>query len=777
MLKNILQGKENFANAEAVFSSSVFFAQQFVKLWNCYRVENFYYTDDAINLRSTTVHAQLSRNRRDEQTMNAILNEEIRKYRSILESIEEAYFVIDMPGKLSFCNDGLCDLLGYTRSELDCMTIQDFTTAGTLYGLSEIYRESKDKGKSVTISDYEIIHKDGSFRTLEITGSYIRDTSGKYHGFHGVAKDRTKQWGLRRALGESEEKYRHLVEDINEVVYQTDNYGVVTYVSPSVGFPGGYTQDEIIGHPFTDFVYEEDLSGRMDRFQEILHGVEGATIYRVRTKNGEPKWVRTAARPIHENGYAVGLRGVLTDVTDIVEAKEKLRQSEHRYRSILEDIKEGYFEVDLAGNLLFFNDSICRGLGYTRDELKGINSRKIIAPESAKKILTTFNAMYRTGNSVGLVDYEFIKRNGLRGTGELSASLITSNNGEPIGFRGVVRDVTNRRLTERTWKQSDFIVNASRDWMTLINRNYEYMAVNDAFCHAHGKSKEEIIGKTVAEIWGEKVFYQSFKKNIDRCLTGEEINYTTNLDKEPFEFRHFEGTYYPFYNEKGFIDQVVLVSHDMTKIIQAENSMKESLVKLQVTLGKTIDCLISAFEMRDPYTAGHQRRVAELARAIAEGMGFAEDAIEGIYLASTVHDIGKIHLPVEILSKPTPLTDVEFGIIKTHSLVGFEILKKADFPWPIETIVLQHHERLNGQGYPQGLRKDEIVIEAQIIAVADVVEAMSSHRPYRPALNIDIAIEEIVANRGTLYNADAVDICIDLIKNKNFKFGTLHKRR
>jgi PAS domain S-box-containing protein/putative nucleotidyltransferase with HDIG domain len=707
---------------------------------------------------------------------NAFLNENIIKYKSILESIEEAYFVIDLPGKLRFFNDGFSDLMGYTRSELNSMTIQDFTTAETLYRISEIYREAKKTRKEVTISDYEIIQKDGSFRILEINGSFISDKSERFQGFHGVAKDQTEQWGLRRALEESEEKYRHLVENINEVVYQTDNYGVITYASPAVEWTGGYTQAEVIGRPFTDFVYEEDMNGRMDNFQEVLHGVKSASVYRYRTKDGEPRWVRTAARPIYENGYTVGIRGVLTDITDIVEAEEKLRESESKYRSILEDIEEGYFEVDLAGNFLFFNDSICKMFGYTRDELMGISNREITTPESAKKTFQTFNEIYRTGNPTGLIDFEFIKKNGESVIAELSASLMTNDKGIPIGFRGVIRDVTGRRHIESEWKQSNFIVNASKDWMTLINSNYEYMAVNDAFCRAHGKTRDKIVGSTVAQIWGKETFDQLFKNSIDRCFAGEEIHYETSFDKDQFKAQHFEVNCYPFHNKRGLIDNAVVVTHDITKIIQAESSMKESLSRLQGALEKTVDCLISAFEMRDPYTAGHQRRVAELALAIAQEMDLNEDAIHGIYLASIVHDIGKIHMPIEILSKPTPLTDTEFSIIKMHSHVGSEILKKADFSWPIDKIVLQHHERLNGRGYPDGLIKDEIIFEAQIIAVADVVEAMSSHRPYRPALSIDIAIDEIIANKGILYNENVVDVCVDLFRNKEFEFGKLSKQ-
>jgi len=700
---------------------------------------------------------------------NPFLKETIIKYNSILESIEEAYFVIDLYGRLHFFNDECCNLLGYARSELNNMTIQDFTTAGTLYKISEIYRETKESGKVVTMSDYEIIHKDENLRTLEVTGLLIKDKSGTHQGFHGVAKDGTKQWGLRMALEESEGKYRDLVENINEVIYQTDNHGVVTYVSPSVESAGGYTQAEIIGHPFTDFVYEEDLNGRMDQFQKILQGAKNVTIYRMKTKDEGSKWVRTGARPIYENGYAVGIRGVLTDITDTIEMQEKLCQSEYKYSSILEDIEEGYFEVDLKGNLLFFNDSICKILGYTRDELTGINHREIITPEPAKKTFQTFNEIYRTGKPKGLINFEFIKKSGESGIGELSANLMMNNKGEPIGFRGVARDVTEHRLTERAWKQSNFIVNASKDWMTLINRKYEYMAANDAFCRGHCKTRDEIIGSTVAEIWGEKTFSQSIKNNIDRCLAGEEIDHQTSFDKESFKSRQFGITYYPFRNEKGLIDHVVIVSREITKRMRAENRMKQSLLDLQDALKETIYCLVSAFEIRDPYTAGHQRRVAGLARTIAKKIALSDDQIEGLSMAALIHDIGKISVPAEILSKPSKLTKDEYSMIKQHSQSGYDILKDVKFPWPIARMILEHHERIDGSGYPNALTGENLLLESQILAVADVVEAMVSHRPYRPALGVKTALEEIENNKGTLYNADAVDACLRLFRGKEFQ--------
>ncbi len=176
-------------------------------------------------------------------------------------------------------------------------------------------------------------------------------------------------------------------------------------------------------------------------------------------------------------------------------------------------------------------------------------------------------------------------------------------------------------------------------------------------------------------------------------------------------------------------------------------------------------------ESRDPYTAGHQQRVANLARAIAQEMGLPRDRVDGIRMAGVIHDVGKVSVPAEILSKPGRITEIEFSIIKTHAQVGYDILKNIDFPWPIADMVLQHHEKMNGTGYPSGLSGDAIMPEARVLVVADVVEAMVSHRPYRPALGIDSALDEIRKNRGVLYDGDAVDACLRLFEEKGFEFG------
>lgn len=222
--------------------------------------------------------------------------------------------------------------------------------------------------------------------------------------------------------------------------------------------------------------------------------------------------------------------------------------------------------------------------------------------------------------------------------------------------------------------------------------------------------------------------------------------------------------------EGGKPHGTVLVLHDITERREAEHALQKSVSQLKTSLEETVNALAVTSEKRDPYTAGHQQRVSQLACAMARELGLSTERIEGIRVSAILHDLGKIYVPAEILAKPARLTQMEMGIMKTHPEVGFDILKNIPFPWPVAKVVLQHHERMDGSGYPNGLTGKDISREARIIAVADVVEAMSSHRPYRAALGIERALEEIAKNRERLYDADCVDVCLVLFQSKGFQF-------
>ncbi len=223
------------------------------------------------------------------------------------------------------------------------------------------------------------------------------------------------------------------------------------------------------------------------------------------------------------------------------------------------------------------------------------------------------------------------------------------------------------------------------------------------------------------------------------------------------------------WGDDGQPQAVIKISKDITSQKMACDQLQSNMEKMRKNLAGTIQAMARTVETRDAYTAGHQRRTAVLARAIAQEMGLEPDRIDGIRMAGVIHDLGKISVPAEILSKPGRISDIEFGLIKNHPTAGFEILRDIDFQWPVAEIVLQHHERMDGSGYPNGLKGDDILLEARILGVADVVEAMASHRPYRASLGLDKAINEITAKSGTAYDPEVVNASLRLFE-KGFFF-------
>jgi PAS domain S-box-containing protein len=374
--------------------------------------------------------------------------------------------------------------------------------------------------------EVEMISKNGRKFPVLLRADAIKDESGKLIGLVGVHTDITERKRAEEALRASEEKYRDLVENINDILYAIDVHGIITYISPAIETISGYAVSEIIGRSFFDFVHEKDIPYMRDKFGQDIFGRAEPHEYHMVTKSGDVRWVRTSSRPFFKGDSVVGLRGILTDITE----------------------------------------------------------RK-----------------------------------------------------------------------------------------------------------------------------------------------------------------------------------------------QAEGEAKRGYEQLQETLHSTVKALASTVEMKDQYTAGHQPRVTQLACAIAGEMGLSEDQIEGIRMAASIHDIGKIMVPAEILNKPGPLSEIQYEMIKMHPRAGYDILKGLKLPWPVAQIILQHHERLDGSGYPQGLSGEEIMVEARILTVANVVEAMNAHRPYRPAYDIKEALAEISKNRVTWYDPAVVDACLRLFTEKGFTLAPVSR--
>jgi len=312
---------------------------------------------------------------------------------------------------------------------------------------------------------------------------------------------------------------------------------------------------------------------------------------------------------------------------------------------------------------------------------------------------------------------------------------------------------------------------SATDSFTLWDSNLVLLDMNDVTLKLYpkGTKREDLIGKNILEIspyLKETGIYDKFTKVL-----------TTGKPYVGEDLIPYHGAKEVFSSIRAFKvgDGLGIITIDLTERKKAEEAQLNAFKKIRRNLEATVQALTASVEMRDPYTAGHQYRVSELAVAIAQEMNLSDDQIDCLRLAASIHDLGKISVPSEILSKPGDLNDMEFGLIKYHPQIGYEILKGIDFPWPIAEIVCQHHERIDGSGFPKGLKGDKIHLEARIIGVADVVEAMSSHRPYRAALGIDIALKEIEENLGILYDEEVGKACISVFSEGKFDFDKLNK--
>ncbi len=332
-----------------------------------------------------------------------------------------------------------------------------------------------------------------------------------------------------------------------------------------------------------------------------------------------------------------------------------------------------------------------------------------------------------------------------------------------------------RKAAEKALRESEAkyraLVESTSDWIWEIDEHGVYTYSSPQVYDLLGYTATEVVGKAPSDF----VMPENAMRLKDRLasIVRERKHFrlleNTNLHKSGHVV-FMESSGVPLFDAHGVFKGYRGIDRDITERKEAEKERRASAEKLEQLLLQTIAAIAATVEARDPYTAGHERRVAVLAAAIAREMGLSDETIHGISLAASIHDLGKIRVPAEILSKPGRLNSIEFELVKVHSQTGYDIIKDIQFPLPIAEMVLQHHERLDGSGYPQGLKDEQILPEAKILAVADVVEAMLSHRPYRPGLGADAALEEITKHRGVLYDPVVVDSCISLFRDKKFVF-------
>ena len=335
---------------------------------------------------------------------------------------------------------------------------------------------------------------------------------------------------------------------------------------------------------------------------------------------------------------------------------------------------------------------------------------------------------------------------------------------------GSAQDITEQKLREQALAArlqfTHLVFDAAPVGVIVYDEHGDCVAANPAAVAITGVDAQELIRENFRRVgaWNKSRLLALAEQCLSTNETVEDEVYVADRRaRKPF---WLACRLVPFANDHK--PHLMALFTDITNEKTVEDENASHIRKLQSSLMQIVSVIRALSETQDPYTAGHERRVGEIAFAIGAELGLDPRQCEGLRIAGYLHDIGKMGAPPSILARPRRLTAAEFAVVKEHAAAGYEILKNADFPWPVATIALQHHERMDGSGYPQGLKGDEIAFEARVVAVADVIESMASHRPYRPALGIEAALEEIENGSGTLYDATVVDACLRLFRCKGY---------
>ncbi len=618
----------------------------------------------------------------------------------------------------------------------------------------------------------------GRERRLSITLDYSDAESGPFVIVY--ARDITAQRAVEERAQASEQRYERLADNASDIIFRYDLLPAVrlTYINPVVEAITGHSPDEHYADPqlLLDIVDPRDVA-LVRRMIESPPLADEPLLMRWIVKDGVTRWMESRIVPVRDSeGRLLAVEGITRDVTERKRAEEALQQSEAQLRTLIDTLPDLVWLKDPEGVFLSCNRRFESLFGVAEENIVGKTDYDFVSKDLADFFRERDKAAAAAGGpTANEEELEFVE-DGHKEIVETIKTPIVASDGRLIGVLGVGRDITARRQAEEELKQSEARLTAAQavakvgSWETDLGdlsviwseETYRIFEIDaDGFQSTHPSFLEFVHPEDRAQT--DAALTQSFDS---RSLNTVQHRIVTPRGL----VKSIEERWRILRDDEGRPVRAVGTCQDITERKQAEEEVRRQAEQLRRTVEGAVLAMSHVVETRDPYTAGHERRVSELATAIAAEMGLEGEALSALRLGGLIHDVGKVAVPAEILAKPGLLSEVELNLIKQHPETGFEILAAIDFGLPVAEMVLQHHERLDGSGYPKGLSGAEILPEARILAVADVVEAMSSHRPYRAALGMEAALAEVRAHAGVKYDAAVVAACVRLFEEQGFAF-------
>jgi PAS domain S-box-containing protein/putative nucleotidyltransferase with HDIG domain len=707
------------------------------------------------------------------------------RLRALFESSTDGIVFVDVEGNITGLNRSAVTLYGCEdEEELVGQNLFDLVAREDHVKVTDRIRATFEAERSGGI-ECTLLTRSGKRFSAEVSASLLCDRSAKPTGFAIVVKNLTERRQTEEALQALDRHYHLLAENMTDVVWTMDMDLQPTYLSPSVTRLLGYDVDEAMTRMITEALTPASREMAMTAIARVLstENLGGKDLFKsqnlelemeMRRKDGSTLWTNTSMsfECDRDDGRPAEIKGIVRDITE-------RKRAEELFMILSSNSPVGIYIVR-GGRFQFVNPRVLKFTGYAEDELVGTDCLRLVVPEDREAVRENAVKMLRN-ERFSPYEYRYVTKDGkTRWAMEKVASV--QYRGE-TAILGNFMDVTERKQADEALRESEkryrLLAENVKDVIWTMDLNLKPTYLSPSIMRLLGYSVEEAMEQMMEGILAPRS-REVVMKAIARALAGEEKELVRlrNLGLE-MEMRRKDGSTVWTDTTVSFICdshgqpvEIMGVVRDITERKHADEKLQQSFRKLERAMESTIRAITLTVETRDRYTVGHQRRVTELACAIAKEMSLSNDQVDAIRVSGLLHDIGKIYIPTEILSKPGQLNDVEYAMIKTHPQVGYDILKTIEFPWPVAKIVLQHHERLDGSGYRSGLQGEEILLEARILSVADVVEAMSSHRPYRMALGLDEALAEVSRNRGVLYDPPVVDACSGLFSEKGFVFNS-----